>query len=329
MTLYGAALLTVMLGALMAALDLALFALSPLLLRALARVSRARRARTILMVRSLPVVASLIVIGLVVLPAWMAHEPANTGEVASPLLLLLAGLSLLPFVAGLVRGARMLLRTRERLSSWRQRALGRHESAAPCEVLEVAGADVAVCVGGYFRPTIYASTDVVDALEPAELKAVLAHETAHAHARDPLRLLWMASCPDFLRAFGQDEDWRREFARACEFAADESACRRGPDAALDLATGLLKVARLRLFPDSSATALAGVAVSSAFASREDIETRVRALLEDVEPEPPRRGGRSRALVTLALGLALWGGGLSVSEHVHGWTEVVGSILAPR
>lgn len=329
MTLYGAALLTVMLGATMAALDLALFALTPALLRSLSRVPRARRARMILVVRSAPVVASVLLIGLVFLPAWLAHEPSATDEVASPLLLLLAAISLLPFASGLVSGGRMLLRTRERLAAWRRRALGRSTDAAPCEVLEVSGAEVAVCVGGYFRPTIYASTDVVDALEPAEFKAVLAHESAHAHARDPLRLLWMASCPDFLRAFGQDEDWRREFARACEFAADESACRRGPDAALDLATGLLKVARLRLFPDSSATALSGVAVSSAFASREDIETRVRALLEDVEPEPPHRGSRSRALVTLALALALWGGGLSVSEHVHGWTELVGSVLAPR
>lgn len=330
MTLYGAALLVVMLGATMAAFDLALLALTPALLRSLARVPRARRARTLLIVRSAPVAAAVLLIGLVVLPAWLVHEPAATDETASPLLLLLAALSLLPFVSGLLSGVLMLLRTRERLAAWRRRAQGRRDAEGSCEVLEVSGADLALCVGGYFTPTIYASTDVVDALEPAEFDAVLAHETAHARARDPLRLLWMASCPDFLQAFGHDGAWRREFSRACEFAADASASRRGPDAALDLAAGLLKVARLRLFPASSAQALAGVAVSSAFASREDIETRVRALLEDAPVEPePRRGDRSPALVALVLALALWGGGVVVSEHVHGWTEFVGSILAPR
>lgn len=329
MSLFAPALLIVMIGAGLAILDVALYALSPLLLARLNRTPRGHRASAILFVRSLPVLLSVIGGGLVVLPAWIANEPAGTGEASSPLLLLTALFFLLPLGTGLARGGRMLYRTGERLAAWRSRSTVRCSGEAPCDVLEVPGADLALCVGGYFKPTIYASTDVVATLEPAEFAAVLRHESAHAAVLDPLRLLWMASCPDFLQAFGLDTTWRREFARACEFAADDQASQWGPNAALDLASGLLKVARLRMFPESSAGALAGVAVSSAFASREEIEARVRVLLEEPARPAPSLSRRPWLIATVVLGLAFLGVGLVASERVHGVTEAVGYLLAPR
>ncbi len=118
MSLFAPALLIVMIGAGLAILDVALYALSPLLLARLNRTPRGHRASAILFVRSLPVLLSVIGGGLVVLPAWIANEPAGTGEASSPLLLLTALFFLLPLGTGLARGGRMLYRTGERLAAW-------------------------------------------------------------------------------------------------------------------------------------------------------------------------------------------------------------------
>ncbi|HQZ16217.1 MAG TPA: hypothetical protein PLD86_04990, partial [Vicinamibacteria bacterium] len=244
MTLYGAAVLLVVFGALLAALDLLLLALTPWLLRSLIPSAPDRRSDAILIIRSAPVLAAAAVAALVFLPAWWTHEPENTGETASALLLGLALLSALPLLQGLFRGARMFVRTRDRLLIWRGRGRNPPRVEAPYEVLEVTSGDLALCVGGYLRPTIYASAEVIRSLDPEEFNAALAHEVSHAARRDPLRLLWLGSCPDFLRLFGLDRPWRLAFSRACEFAADAGASRGNPEVALDLASALLTVARL-------------------------------------------------------------------------------------
>ena len=83
-------------------------------------------------------------------------------------LLACAGLALLPVLQGLYCGARMFVKTRDRLLLWRGR--GRHAACAqtPFEVVEVRSADLALCVGGYLKPTIYASSDVMTSLRSEE-----------------------------------------------------------------------------------------------------------------------------------------------------------------
>ncbi len=323
MTLYGAAVLLVIFGALLAALDVLLLALTPWLLGRLTRRAPPRGTDAILLIRSAPVLTAAAAAVLVFLPAWWTHEPENTGETASALLLGLALLSALPLVQGLYRGARMFVKTRDRLLIWRGRGRNPPRVEAPFEVLEVTSEDLALCVGGYLRPTIYASADVMRSLEPEEFTAALAHEVSHATRRDPLRLLWLGSCPDFLRLFGLDGPWRLAFSRACEFAADAGASRGNPEVALDLASALLKVARLRTFRPLSAEALADVAVSSAFSTRVDLEARVQAL---ANPRPEPTGFRPRPWMFAAALLLLCAAGALASEHAHALTEEVGRFL---
>jgi Zn-dependent protease with chaperone function len=60
----------------------------------------------------------------------------------------------------------------------------------PPEVVFLPEGSTGVFTWGHRRPTILLSRDVVDYLDPDELKGVLAHEIAHIEARDPLvRLL--------------------------------------------------------------------------------------------------------------------------------------------
>lgn len=327
MTLYGACVLLVVFGALLAGLNVILLALTPRLMERLARTASGQRTDAILLIRSAPVALAAAAATLVFLPAWWTHEPPNTAETVSALLLGLAVLSALPLLQGLYRAVRMFVRTRDRLSIWRGRGRVTPWQEAPFEVLEVASADLALCVGGFLRPTIYASADVMRSLEPEELKVALAHEVSHAKRRDPLRLLWLGSCPDFLRLFRLDGSWRRAFSRSCEFAADAGASGGDPEAALDLASALLKVARLRTFRPSSAQALADVAVSSAFSSRVDLEARVEALANPRLETAPAGFVLRPWMFAVAL-LALCAAGAMASGHVHAVTEEVGRFLAP-
>jgi hypothetical protein len=326
MTLHGFALLTVVFGLVLAALDLAFVAMAPLLLARLGKVPAARRPGAILLARFAPVLIALLVTFLSVAPAWWRFEPADAGEVVSLPLLFLAGLALLPLLQGVHRGARMFAKTRDRLLFWRGR--GRRAGVeAPFEVVEVRSADLGLSVGGYLKPTIYASREVMTSLQPEELSAALAHEVSHASARDPLRLLGMASCPDFLQLLGLDREWRRAFQTACEFAADADATRGDPETALDLASALLKVARLRSPKPLNTEPLADMAVSSAFSSRLDLEARVSALANPAPPSPVRKPVL-RPWMYAAIVFGLGAASIPAWEGIHILTEQVGRFLAP-
>ncbi len=324
MTVYSAALLLVVFGVLLAALDLILLGLTPALLPRLARIAPATRTDAILLARSLPLGLAVSALALIFLPAWWRHEPDNTGETASWFLLTAALISLLPLLLGLCRAVRMFLRTRDRLLVWRGRGRSHGALTAPFEVVEVKSDDLALCVGGYLRPTIYASTEVMKSLEPSEFEAALAHEVSHAESRDPLRLLWMGSCPDFLQWFSLDAPWRQAFARACEFAADAGAARGNQEIALDLASALLKVARLRTFRPLIGDAELDVAVSSAYSSPIELRARVEALAS--QGENPAAHGPRPWMAALTI-LVIAGVGVALSPHAHAWTEALGRLLA--
>ncbi len=327
MTLYGTALLLAVFGLLMAASDLLLLAATPSLLAVFARLRPKQRAQAMMVARFAPSGLAALLTVLVFLPAWCRHEPSNTGELASFGLLTLAALAVLPILQGLLRAARMFLRTRDLLLLWRRQGRSTSRAQTPIEIVEVKCEDLALCVGGYLTPTIYASAQVVKSLAPQEFSAALAHEMSHARARDPLRLLSMSSCPDFLQLFRLDVAWRRGFASACEFAADAGASRGNPEVALNLASALLKVARLPTLRPLAAPAMIDMAVSSAFSSPGDLEARVRALVS-APGEETVEGFVLGPWIFLAATVLMGVAGLVASPQVHALTEGVGRLLAP-
>jgi Zn-dependent protease with chaperone function len=326
MTIYGAAVLLVVFGALLLALDALLLVATPMLLEWLSRSPAPLRTDRILLIRSLPAGLALALTILVFLPGWWRYEPLESGETASALLLALAAFSALPVLLGLFRAVRMFIRTRDRLLFWQRRGRSTSNVDGAFSLVEVRSEDLALCVGGYLHPTIYASTEVMRALEPGELQAALAHEVSHARRRDPLRLLWLGSCPDFLQLFRLDGSWRLAFSRACEFAADVGASHDNPERALDLASALLKVARLHSFGPGAGDALRDVAVSSAFSSRVDLEARVVALANP-GPRTVLSGAGLRPWMFAAALLLLVATGVLASEQVHTLVEEVGRFLA--
>lgn len=210
------------------------------------------------------------------MPAFIIYEPARRTEEIGSLLFALALLALATLGDGIRRG----------LSAWRvtrkvlQNCSSSRSVAAPglqMNILDAAEPIVAI-IGGW-RPQLIATQSVIAECSREEFRQVIAHEAAHLSARDNLKLLLLLVSPDalaWLPAGGAIiERWRA----AAELEADERAT--GPDRhkRLELASALVKVARLsmrardRLPPLSLSIAL------------DNVEDRVRQLLEPATGAP--------------------------------------------
>ncbi len=199
---------------------------------------------------ALAAVAALGHVGLGVLAVmeyvrldWLTSEPYEltaVSAVAASAALALVGA--VRTVRPAVRGAALLRRL--------LRSAGQPPPApvrAAAQRLGVDGRVDIVAVGeafavthGLWRPRILLSTGLVEALDTAELTAVLAHERHHLDARDPLRVLGgrlLGGYGWFLPVLAW---WMRRAAVRREVAADRAATTRAGVAAV--AGALLKLA---------------------------------------------------------------------------------------
>ena len=319
--MFQIAVLCVVFGLWLGVFDLALLAFSAPALRSLAGFPAKARATGIFVVRFLPLtLAAAITLGIFV-PAWWVHEPENAEEALTLAQAAAAFVAFAPLGEGLRRAMRMASRTHTRLVDWRRRGQKSGLAAScPFDVVEVYGEGVALCVGGYFKPTIFASIAAMKVLTMRERRAALAHESSHASSLDPLRLLGMEACPDFLRLLSVDAEWRSAFARAVEFAADARASAGDRGTALDLAQALVKVARLGL-----AAPLKGLSVAPAMSNSVDLKARVDALANgpmDEDRRLPLSSGWALVLVCAAVCVL----GTQESETAQRLTEAIVALL---
>jgi hypothetical protein len=141
---------------------------------------------------------------------------------------------------------------------------------------------------GLLRPIVVVADDLVGTLDPAALRAALAHEWVHVRRRDPLRI-WLAQIVT-------DLQWPSPSARrrldhwltSLELARDEEA-RLGGASGEDLAAAVVAVARMPWRPRS--TAMAGLT-----GAETSLASRVHRLLAPVLPD----GGRRSILLPLAV-----------------------------
>ncbi|MBI5495929.1 MAG: M56 family metallopeptidase [Deltaproteobacteria bacterium] len=243
-------------------------------------------------------------------------HPAHAAALVAPGVYVLAAwvLFVAPDVGGLVRGLlhaavwrRAVLRTPAR------RVAGHRVHLSGC------GGLGAVTVG-LLRPVIVVDPRVWDALAPAERKAVVQHEAAHARRRDALVLLglrlWTALCP--LPALRRVVDaWRV----AAEHACDRYAAGRVGNACI-VAAALVAVERARhgplpAFPPQGVLPVGG---------GDGLEHRVQSLLADPPAAPP-----AAHAVLPVVALALAGGVLALgvaADGAHHFVETVLGFLFP-
>jgi Zn-dependent protease with chaperone function len=121
-------------------------------------------------------------------------------------------------------------------SAWRQvratrRFMRRLELIGPGPAGTVVFAEErpqAFCAG-LLRPRVYLSRGAVNALAPAELEAVIAHEGHHARHRDPLRVLFAGVLGDALFFLPALRRLSQRYSALAEMAADAAAVRRHGD----------------------------------------------------------------------------------------------------
>jgi Zn-dependent protease with chaperone function len=258
------------------------------------RWSPLTRRRLFAAARVLPSAAALLFAALVVAPTYVLLEPRGGKEAVGPLLSGIGALALVLLLVAPVRALRAWRQTRRVESAWMRGAVGVAGPGGGPPVWRVpAGAD-GVWTSGLVRPRVFVGASVLEALTGPELEAALRHETAHARGRDNLVRLCLAAAPGALSILPLGRALERRWAQAAEALADQRAAGGEPGTAADLASALVKVARLR----PRAALFATTALDEG-----DVPSRVRALLDGGAAERgPRVAGLGLA-AALAVPLA--------------------------
>lgn len=217
----------------------------------------AARARLLFTLRLLPAVLALLVVLLILAPAYAAHEPRHDVE---PVSFKLAALALLSAVGLLLAGGRGVaawIATRRLSRDWLQQAEPLEGNLHGVKAYRLPHPFPVLALVGVWKPRLFIAENLLKTLSPAELQAALAHEIGHLAARDNGKRALLRACRDVLTLVPCGRALDRAWHDAAEEAADEFAARKGQASALDLAAALVKIARLAK-PETCPTMLVSV-----------------------------------------------------------------------
>lgn len=311
---------------------LAINALGSLVVAGLWRVWLARRARVwsavsrarvIFMLRALPLGIALACVTLLLLPAYVIHEPRATKEVVGFKLAALALLSIMGIALALWRSFAAWRATRRLAAGWMRHGEPLHFEGVSIPAYRIRHAFPVIAVVGSIRPRLFIASQVLESLTNEELAAALAHESAHLDLRDNLKRGWLRACRDVLTIIPCGRSLDRAWVEACEAAADERAARAGASNAVNLASTLVKIARMAPL-GASATMPAGAFLVDETAG--GVACRVRQLTQLAGIGGAADGGQPSALnpgtwvfcasaLFVALGVAVAGVDVLATTHV--------------
>lgn len=203
--------------------------------------------------RIFPLVVAALITAAFAIPSFLLLEPRSIVEPMGdvPLALALFGSGLAIF--GLTNAVLALLKASRTVSAWSNTAQ-EIPSPVPVPILRIRRSVPALTAVGILRPRILLSGSAEFLLNGNELRTALHHELAHIRRRDNFKkfLLRFVAFPGMR---GLEAAW----LEASEMAADDAAVSSTADA-LDLATALLKLSRLKAdepSPDLTAALVQG------------------------------------------------------------------------
>jgi beta-lactamase regulating signal transducer with metallopeptidase domain len=277
------------------------------------------RARKIVLLRVFPsAAAALVTLGLVV-PAFVAFEPARAVEAVGPVLLTLAGAGALLLFAAVALAIRTALVTIKLERAWLRSATAfDFDPPAGIPAYAIDSPAPIVALVGVFSPKLLAARAVIDACSQQELANIVAHEHGHFRSMDNFKRWLMTCAPDALRWSPMHREMTAAWGDAAEDAADDAATAGEALARVDLAALLLKVARL-----AQGSTWSTVAVSP-FVDADGLDRRVRRLLEHEPPQPSPRWMNVLPLAATGLAAAVLAGLNSPAtlKRVHEVVELV-------
>jgi Zn-dependent protease with chaperone function len=133
--------------------------------------------------------------------------------------------------------------TRRLASNWLREAVEIKVDSVRAPVYRIKHQFPVIAVIGIFRPRMFVAEQVLGSLDENEFRAAIAHEYGHLRARDNFKRTLLRICRDLLiLPLGKGLD--RAWAENAESLADEHAARTGSSTALDLASALVKIAKI-------------------------------------------------------------------------------------
>jgi Zn-dependent protease with chaperone function len=257
--------------------SLGLAAAAPLLRRPLQSCSARTRAQIFFSLRVGPAVLALLSVGLFLVPSYVGYEPYGTSEIVSKKLAGLAILSALGVTFALSRAFRSWFATRQLLREWSSSAVLIQIPGTNIPTFRFANSFPVIAVVGAFSPRLFIAERVLKTLSPEELSAAIAHEGGHLHAHDNFKRSILRACRDALMIVPCGRSLDRAWAEAAECAADEHAAHQSPEAALNLASALVKIAKM--VPPGARAAVPVAAFLVGVEETRGVKARVRRLLE--------------------------------------------------
>ena len=250
----------------------------------LRRCSARTRAEILFVMRIGPPVIAIVAILAFMVPSFLMYEPQDTDEYVSWKLGTLAALSAVGVAFATFRGIRSWLATRSLMKQWLTSAtpINLNEINVPAFVFPHPFPIIAVV--GALRPRLFIADQVMESLSEEELAAAIDHEYGHLAAHDNFKrsVMRISRAALLLVPCGRSLD--RAWSDASESAADEHAAQRSSLVALNLASALVRIAKMipkgqqQIMPDSV----------SAFLGHEDtprVRVRVRRLVELAAADP--------------------------------------------
>ena len=256
----------------------------------------AARARLLFSLRILPAVLAFLTVSLLLVPAYLAHEPRHAAETVSFKLALLAIFSATGIAVSVYRGIGTHRATANLTSDWLRQGKPIEIPGIDIRSYEIRHAFPLIGIVGFLRPRLFIASQVLQVLTPEEISAAVAHENRHLTARDNLKRGLLQACRDALLIIPCGRLLDRSWSEASEEAADENAARQGNGVALDLASALVKIARI-IPVGGRPTMPAGVFLLGDEETK-GIKSRVRRLIALANSE--RQGSRYDGLTRLVV-----------------------------
>jgi Zn-dependent protease with chaperone function len=174
----------------------------------------------------MPIAASFALILVFILPAFILYEPPESGETVSLKLFAVICLAVFGIVAALFRVFGSWWQTRRLIAEWNMSAIPIELDSVSLPVFKLRHPFPVFAVVGVVKPRLFIAEQLLDVLEPSEIRAVLRHEFGHIAAWDNLKRLAMKMSGDILVVpIGRSLD--RNWSETSERAADEYAVEHG------------------------------------------------------------------------------------------------------
>lgn len=206
--------------------------------------SAASQASVLCLLRTLPIVGGVTIVALLFAPAYLAHEPRENHEEITLNLAIVAFFSALGVVLAVFRGIVSWRATARLTANWLRNAEAITLPGITIPAFRIEHQFPVVAIVGTVRPRLFIANQIIQSLTGDELSAALAHEVGHVVARDNLKRGLLRACRDMLLIIPCGRGLDRAWKEASEGAADEYAAGRDRMVGLDLASALVKIARL-------------------------------------------------------------------------------------